>query len=63
MQNKHDLCNKNTCPYKRDLNHISHYGNRPAWLSVKEHTPAGGSDSTFFRLRPCEGQLSRYAFI
>jgi hypothetical protein len=39
MQNKHDLCNENICPYKRDPNHTSHYDNRPAWLSVKEHTP------------------------
>jgi hypothetical protein len=30
MQNKHNLCNESTCPYKRDANHTSLYGNRPA---------------------------------
>jgi hypothetical protein len=30
MQNKHDLCNENTCLYKRDPNHTNHYSNRPA---------------------------------
>jgi hypothetical protein len=30
IQNKYNLCNNDTCPYKQNSEHESHHGNKPA---------------------------------